>query len=47
MNEACPHGCGEMIEPVNGDPLEPAVPYCPNCGHIQGKDCEIGCHYDG
>lgn len=41
----CPHGCAEMVEPVNGDPLEPDGPYCPECGHIHGimgpKDCDI------
>lgn len=42
----CPHGCGEMIVGVQGDPLEPEEPYCPKCGHIQGRGCDDGCHYD-
>lgn len=43
--EKCPHGHGEMIHPV-GDVLEPAVPYCPECGHISGNDCDNGCNYN-
>ena len=43
----CPHGHGEMIRPIAGDPLEPMSPYCPECGHIHGNDCDDGCHYDG
>jgi len=36
-NPDCPHGHGEMVQPVNGDPLEPDSPYCTTCGHIDGK----------
>lgn len=42
----CPHGHGKMMQPVNGDPLEPANPYCSECGHIFGNSCEDGCHYE-
>lgn len=45
MTEQCPHGHGEMMVPV-GDPLEPAEPYCEECGHISGRDCDDGCHYE-
>lgn len=41
----CPHGCGEMINGVQGDPLEPEDPYCPDCSHIDGHDCDNGCDY--
>lgn len=43
--DLCPHGCGSMMQPVNGDPLEPDSPYCPECGHIKGNDCDDGCDY--
>lgn len=41
----CPHGCGDMVLPV-GDPMDPAGPYCPDCGHIKGNGCDDGCYYD-
>lgn len=44
-NEQCPHGCSEMVYPV-GDPLEPANPYCPDCGHIKDNGCDDGCYFD-
>lgn len=39
----CPHGHGEMTYPVHGDPLEPADPYCTECGHILGtkEGCDV------
>lgn len=43
----CPHGCGLMMNPIHGDPLEPEDPYCPECGHIKGNGCEDGCYYEG
>lgn len=44
--DQCPHGCGPLTSPV-GDPLDPDAPYCATCGHIRGKPCSDGCHYDG
>lgn len=44
--QQCPHGHGDMVQPVNGDPLEPAEPYCDECGHISGRDCDDGCNYE-
>lgn len=41
----CPHGCREMVPPTHGDPLEPAEPYCPECGHINGNGCDDGCYH--
>lgn len=41
----CPHGCGEMVRGVQGDPLEPEEPYCTECGHIDGHDCDDGCRF--
>jgi hypothetical protein len=41
-NPDCPHGCGEMMSPINGDPLEPKKPYCTECGHIY-KNGADGC----
>lgn len=46
MTKTCPHGHGDMIQPVNGDPLEPDSPWCPECGHIHGRDCDDGCDYE-
>lgn len=46
MTEQCPHGHGDMTPPVNGDPLEPDAPWCLECGHIYGRDCDDGCDYD-
>lgn len=43
-DETCPHGCGTMVAPV-GDVLEPAMPYCPDCGHIAGTDCGDACYF--
>lgn len=41
----CPHGHGEMMLSIAGDPLEPEDPYCSVCGHIEGHGCDDGCHY--
>lgn len=30
----CPHGCGPMARPVEGDPLEDIGSFCPDCGYI-------------
>lgn len=46
MTGECPHGHGEMFLGIRGDPLEPEEPYCPECSHIQGNDCDDGCNFE-
>jgi len=40
----CPHGCGAMIPPTCGEPLESGDYYCSECGHINGK-CGVVVQY--
>lgn len=34
----CPNGHGPLESPVNGDPFEPAGPYCTDCDYVKDKE---------